>query len=107
MKKKISLLFLLIFIVQLGVSGVNADPTTTIVESETIDLDWNYLYQVNEETPAKDTQVVVKILSSVEIEFFVADEGGTDDYLAGSSVYPYIGKRELTDDNFTFTLERK
>ena len=107
MRKKIGLLFLVVFIVQLGVLGVNADPTTTIVESETIVLDWYYLYQVNEETPAKDTQVVVKILSSVEIDFFVADEGGTDDYLDGYVMYPYISKRELTDETFTFKLERK
>ncbi len=117
MRKKNSLLFLLIFIVQLCVLGVNADPTTTIsenetltttiVESETIDLDWYYLYQVNEETPVKDTQVVVNILSSASIDFFVADEGDTDDYLDGESIYVYIDVRNITDDTLSFTLESK
>ncbi len=107
MKKKITLLFLVVFIVQLGVLGVNADPTTTIVESETIDLDWYYLYPVYEETPAKDTQVEVNILSSAPIDFFVADEGDTDDYLDGDSIYVYIDERNITDETLSFTLESK
>ena len=107
MKRSILSFLILISILSLSVFSVNAETKTETVFNEALVIPWGYLYQINRETPTKDTTVFVTIASSELVDFFVADEGDTDFYIDGGSIYVYVDERDISLGVFEFVLEEK
>ncbi len=107
MKRNIFAFLILLSITSISVLGAKAETKTEIAFNEQITIPWGYLYQINRETPAKDTIVSVTIASSELVDFYVADEGDTDIYIDGGSIYVYVDERNVTLGEFDFILEEK
>jgi len=105
-KTKISLI-LFLGLLSISVLSARAETKTETAFNEQIVIPWGYLYQINRETPSKDAIVYVTIASSELVDFFVADEGDTDVYINGESIYVYVDERNVSLGEFDFALEDK
>ena len=107
MKKTRLSFFLLLSLLTISALGARAETKSEIAFNDELTIPWGYLYQINRETPAKDTTVFVTIASTELVDFFVADEGDTDLYIDGGSIYVYIDERDIDLGVFEFVLEEK
>ena len=104
MKRNRLFFLFLLSIMSISILGVNAETKTEVAFNEDLTIAWGYLYQINRETPAKDTTVFVTIASSQLINFFVADEGDTDVYINGGSIFVYVDDSVLGIPGYDNTL---
>ncbi|MCG3216637.1 MAG: zinc ribbon domain-containing protein [Candidatus Heimdallarchaeota archaeon] len=107
MKKKAIILFLFILFFSPTTLYLQAETERETAYSDTITIPWGYLYQINRRIPSKDTTTTISITATAVVDFFIADEGDTDEYIEGGSISVYVDERNFTSGEFVIILQQK